>query len=223
MMNYTTLPFYWGHYEREEGKPDSAYASKAAQWCRKNGIIPKGHPLTWHDSPVAWLRDKSPDQALDLQLGRIEREVGAFAGLIDKWDVANESILWPRWDELAPPEIAAKDHIHKIVKKTGRTELLKKCFAAARNANPQAALVLNDGGYHSFYQVVQACPKPSYQALKSLIRDEWWTGRSAFVTDENGRSSFRGFLGQYQLTCRDGAAGFSVSEKGQCQVKMTMP
>jgi len=113
--------------------------------------------------------------------------------------------------------------IHKIVKKTGRTELLKKCFAAARNANPQAALVLNDGGYHSFYQVVQACPKPSYQALKSLIRDEWWTGRSAFVTDENGRSSFRGFLGQYQLTCRDGAAGFSVSEKGQCQVKMTMP
>ena len=91
------------------------------------------------------------------------------------------------------------------------------------NLNPQAALVLNDGGYHSFYQVVQACPKPSYQALKSLIRDEWWTGRSAFVTDENGRSSFRGFLGQYQLTCRDGAAGFSVSEKGQCQVKMTMP
>ena len=41
-------------------------------------------------------------------------------------------------------------------------------------------------------------PKPAYKVLKKLIREDWWT-EATLTTDANGRASFRGFCGQYEL------------------------
>ncbi|MHB8900147.1 MAG: endo-1,4-beta-xylanase [Thermoguttaceae bacterium] len=41
-------------------------------------------------------------------------------------------------------------------------------------------------------------PKPAYEALLKLVKDEWWT-RLTVETDESGRASFRGFLGDYEV------------------------
>jgi endo-1,4-beta-xylanase len=40
-------------------------------------------------------------------------------------------------------------------------------------------------------------PKPVYHALKSLIRDKWWTRLDASVQD--GTAGFRGFFGDYRV------------------------
>jgi GH35 family endo-1,4-beta-xylanase len=42
-------------------------------------------------------------------------------------------------------------------------------------------------------------PKPAYEQLKHLIREEWWTALSG-QTDARGRYRFRGFRGTYRVT-----------------------
>jgi len=41
-------------------------------------------------------------------------------------------------------------------------------------------------------------PKPVYEALHALIKDQWWT-RLETKTDAEGQATFRGFQGEYQV------------------------
>ncbi|HUS46546.1 MAG TPA: endo-1,4-beta-xylanase, partial [Phycisphaerae bacterium] len=135
LLNYGTLPFYWGGYERVEGSPRAGELRAAAEWCRANGIRVKGHPLCWHNVCPDWLRKKKPDDVLPLQLARIEREVKAFAGLIDAWDVVNEAVAMPA---------GRGNPISALCSRIGRVELIKQTFAIARKTDPKAMLILND-------------------------------------------------------------------------------
>ena len=42
-------------------------------------------------------------------------------------------------------------------------------------------------------------PKPAYETLRRLVRDQWWT-RVTETTDAQGRVSTRGTPGDYRLT-----------------------
>jgi endo-1,4-beta-xylanase len=42
-------------------------------------------------------------------------------------------------------------------------------------------------------------PKPSYNALRTLIKGEWWLAPTMAVTDADGRLSVTGFAGEYEL------------------------
>ncbi|MET1051732.1 MAG: endo-1,4-beta-xylanase [Mycetocola sp.] len=42
-------------------------------------------------------------------------------------------------------------------------------------------------------------PKPSYDALRSLIKDEWWLPRTTVRTDADGRVPLSGFFGDYTV------------------------
>ena len=52
LFNFATLPFYWGRFERERGKPDTKRVMAAAKWFAQRGIALKGHPLCWHTDPA---------------------------------------------------------------------------------------------------------------------------------------------------------------------------
>ena len=93
LLNFGTLPFYLGSYERQQGETRQSLVKAMARWCRQAGIGTKGHPLCWHNVVPNWLEGKSPADIEKLQLGRITRDVKAFAGLIDTWDVVNESLV----------------------------------------------------------------------------------------------------------------------------------
>ncbi|KKL59574.1 hypothetical protein LCGC14_2213980, partial [marine sediment metagenome] len=95
LLNFATLPFYWGAYEGRQGRTDETRVKEMARWCKSRGIRTKGHPLCWHSVAPKWLAGKSPEQVEALQAGRITREVKAFAGLIDTWDVVNEAVVMP--------------------------------------------------------------------------------------------------------------------------------
>jgi len=137
LLNYATLPFYWGAYEPAEGSPARAGLAKMFDWCRGRGIRTKGHPLCWHEVAPRWLGGKKLDDVEAAQWGRVTRDVTAFAGRIDTWDVVNEAVVMPGYG-------GGKNPIGALCKRLGQVELAKRAFAAARRANPKATLLLND-------------------------------------------------------------------------------
>ena len=135
--NYTTLPFYSGRYEPEEGKPDEKRLKAAALWYQKRNISVKGHPLCWHTVCSPWLMNYSNKEILSKLKARIERDVAAFAGLIDIWDVINEVVIMPIFDKY-------DNAVTRVCKEIGRVRMIKEVFASARAANLNATLILND-------------------------------------------------------------------------------
>ena len=134
--NFATLPFYIGRYEREEGKPDEKRTKAAAEWYIKRNIKPKGHPLCWHTVCAPWLMNYSNKEIFEKLIKRIERDVTAFKGIIDIWDVINEVVIMPDFRE--------DNAVTRVCKEMGRVELVKAVFEAARRSNPDALLLLND-------------------------------------------------------------------------------
>ncbi|MDR0998159.1 MAG: endo-1,4-beta-xylanase [Treponema sp.] len=145
--NYATLPFYLGRYEPVEGKPDQERNMAAAKWFSERNVITKGHPLCWHSACAPWLMEYSNSEILKRVIARIERDVGNFKGLIDRWDVINEVVIMPVFDKY-------DNAITRICRETGRVKLVKEVFAAARRANPDSVLVLNDFNTSIDYEIL---------------------------------------------------------------------
>jgi len=55
-------------------------------------------------------------------------------------------------------------------------------------------------------------PKPAYDALKKLIKHDWWTGPLELKTDDKGRVKFRGFLGDYVVECSEQRGQFKLDK-----------
>lgn len=49
-------------------------------------------------------------------------------------------------------------------------------------------------------------PKPGFERLKQLIKDEWWVKPTTVVTDDAGQVTVSGWKGDYQITAPDGSA-----------------
>ena len=137
LMNYGTLPFYWGRYEPEEGHLEFERLKAASDRLRANNVTLKGHPLCWHTVCADWLLKYSDEVIMDKQLARINRDVTAFKGTIDIWDVINEVVIMPIFDKY-------DNAITRICNRYGRVTLVKEVFEAARAANPDGTFLIND-------------------------------------------------------------------------------
>jgi GH35 family endo-1,4-beta-xylanase len=137
LMNAVTLPFYWGRFEPERGKPDTLRVKQAAEFFKQKGMTLKGHPLCWHTVCAPWLMELSNEDILKTQLERVKREVQEFAGFIDMWDVINETVIMPVFDKY-------DNGVTRICQQYGQEMLCHMLFAEAREASPQATLLIND-------------------------------------------------------------------------------
>ena len=137
LFNYGTLPFYWGRYEPVEGATAYEETMAAARWLQEKGVRVKGHPLCWHTVCAPWLMQYSNDEILRRQIERIHRDVTAYRGVIDMWDVINEVVIMPVFDKY-------DNAVTRICKAKGQVPLVKEVFAAARESNPEAVLLIND-------------------------------------------------------------------------------
>jgi len=90
LFNYATLPFYWGAFERVEGRPDYARLEAMARWCAAHGIKTKGHPLVWQEVYPRWA-SSDPDAVVPLLHRRVEDLITRYRGLVNIWDVVNEA------------------------------------------------------------------------------------------------------------------------------------
>jgi GH35 family endo-1,4-beta-xylanase len=61
-------------------------------------------------------------------------------------------------------------------------------------------------------------PKPAYNALRDLIRGEWWLPSTDLVTDAAGRVQFDGVAGTYELRCADEVATITVDHPGPTEI-----
>jgi GH35 family endo-1,4-beta-xylanase len=147
LNNYTTLPFYIGRYEPVEGKPDERRLKAGAKWFAERGIKVKGHPLCWHTVCAPWLMNYSNAEILKKVIARVERDVSAFAGLIDMWDVINEVVIMPVFDKY-------DNAITRICKEYGQIPLVKELFLAGKRVNPNATLLLNDFDVSKDYEIL---------------------------------------------------------------------
>ena len=138
LFNYATLPFYWWSYESRRGHTREEKIRETAGWCQEKGIQLKGHPLAWNYSEPAWLPD-STDEVRALQMQRIEDCMKGFAGVINTWDVVNEATAFDREDC-----VAQAPKLSSLWGSLGRVEFTKECFKKARQANPNAELLIND-------------------------------------------------------------------------------
>jgi GH35 family endo-1,4-beta-xylanase len=86
-------------------------------------------------------------EILSKVIARIERDVSAFAGLIDIWDVINEVVIMPIFDKY-------DNAITRVCKEIGRVRMISEVFAAARRANPNAVLLLNDFDISTDYEIL---------------------------------------------------------------------
>nr|AHF23854.1 family 10 endo-beta-1,4-xylanase [uncultured bacterium Contig15] len=145
LFNYGTLPFYWGRYEPVEGQTVYPETMAAAKWLREKGVRVKGHPLCWHTSCAPWLMQYSNEEILRRQLERIHRDVSAFKGVIGLWDVINEVVIMPVFDKY-------DNAITRICKEQGRVPLVKQVFAAAKETDPDAVLLINDFNTSKAYE-----------------------------------------------------------------------
>jgi endo-1,4-beta-xylanase len=97
LFNYATLPFYWGAFERTQGRPDYARLEATARWCVAHGITPKGHPLVWQEVYPRWA-PKDADAVVPLLRSRVNDLITRYRGLINVWDVVNEANAAAQFD-----------------------------------------------------------------------------------------------------------------------------
>lgn len=137
LLNFATLGFYWANYERERGKPNHEYTDGVVEWCGKQGIVCKGHPLVW-DHPAGsprWLPEDS-EELEKLSTARVRDIMARFKGRIDLWDVVNEATHLP--------DDANKTRMARWGKGLGPVDYVEKHLRVAREASPTATLVVND-------------------------------------------------------------------------------
>ncbi|MFB7250998.1 endo-1,4-beta-xylanase [Microbacterium sp. NPDC056234] len=330
VFDTATLAFYWGRYEPEPGRPDVAALTRRARALAEHGVRLKGHPLVWHTVKAPWVDRLPLDEAERALRGRIRREVGDFAGLIDSWDIVNEAVIMPRFEN--EPD-GVRNAITRLCEQYGQVEFIRMAVDEARSVNPDAALVLNDfdlgpkyerlieqvldagvridaiglqshmhKGYRGEEYVHEVCerfsrfglplhwtetsllsgdlmpkhivdlndhvvdewpstpegearqadeivrhyrtlvehpavaavtywgfddatawlnapsglvrrdgsPKPAYDALRDLVRGEWWYGAVDARTDADGRVALRAFAGDFEISAHEGRAVVSV-------------
>jgi len=150
LLNYATLPFYWGSFEPQEGKPRYDDLERMARWCAEHGITAKGHPLVWHEVVPPWA--PADLEALESRLSqRVHDIVGRFRGLIDVWDVINEATV----------SAGVDNPVGHWVKARSPATCVGASLAWAREANPDAMLLVNDFNL-----------SPSYENLLETLRKE---------------------------------------------------
>ncbi|MBR2718801.1 MAG: endo-1,4-beta-xylanase [Clostridia bacterium] len=151
LFNYGTLSFYQGRYEPQEGVTMEVPTMHGARFLKEHGVTTKGHPLCWHTVAAKWLMGRTPEEVLENQLHRIRREVSAFKGVTDMWDVINEVVIMPIFT-------AEENAITPLCQKLGRVGLVKAVFDEARKTNPDATLLLNDFNTSEKYrELIEQC------------------------------------------------------------------
>ena len=172
LFNLITLPFYWGRFEPIRGRPDTHRLINAARWLVERGCLVKGHPLCWHTVTADWLLELSNAEILQAQIARVRREVTAFSGLIDIWDVLNEVVIMPVFDRY-------DNGITRICRELGRIGLVRTMFEAAREANPKAILILNDFDISSAFEIlIEGCLEAGIKidviGIQSHMHQGYW-------------------------------------------------
>jgi len=134
LLNYATLPFYWGGYEpaRDQTRVDAL--ELMADTCARHGIATKGHPLVWHQVYPGWAKRLEDAEVLERLEARVKDIVYRFQGRIEIWDVVNEATVSHRH----------ANAVGRWIKRRGAAACVADALRWAHSSNPEATLLYND-------------------------------------------------------------------------------
>lgn len=147
LFNFATVPFYWRDLEPQQGKPRFAKDSpriwrrpppdRLVEWCKANGITPKGHALMYAKNKFMpdWTA-RNDAEAFRRQGAKHMTEIAErYKRDIVVWDVVNEEI--PRMKHL--------NEWHAVP-----ADFLAWCFQEAGRLFPKnVKLLINDGTHEA--------------------------------------------------------------------------
>ena len=180
LLNYATLPFYWGGYEPAAGQEESERLRAMAAWCLDHGVQSKGHPLAWHEVFPKWAEALPDEEVLRRLRERISRIVGEFRGLVDSWDVFNEITVAPRYNNA----------VGRWVRERGAAECVAEALHLARAANPAAEFLYNDFNIYSpdFEELISRLQERGMRfdalGIQSHMHHTVWTAEKIWDTCE---------------------------------------
>lgn len=135
----------------EKDRYDFDVADKFVGFCEKNGKYTVGHCLVWYYLVAPWFFVDDDGSDIDAETlkarmkDHISTVVGRYRGRVDAWDVVNEAFLASgKLRENRFWELLGEDYI-------------PYAFRCAREADPDAELILNDFGI------------PRYKKRKAVI------------------------------------------------------
>ena len=159
LFNMAIFPFYWPSYEPKPGQTQWQRMLPALEWCRANGVTPKGHPLVWPYTGgiPEWLYDMPCGTVGPLIQARVTSLVKGFAQEIQIWDVTNEGVNHISWAEATAPDFRERYHeinLWRGIQVSGAfkreipipeaADWVEASFRWAYAANPKATLIVND-------------------------------------------------------------------------------
>lgn len=159
LFNLAIFPVYWPSYEKTPGRTEWQSLLPVLDWCRANGVTPKGHPLVWPYTGgiPEWLYDMPPESVESLIRARVTNLVQGYAEDIRIWDVTNEGVNHISWAEATHPDFRERYHepdLWRGITVSGAfkreipikeaADWVEDSFRWAYAANPQATLIVND-------------------------------------------------------------------------------
>ena len=84
---------------------------------------------------------------------------------------------------------------------------------------------LPDGGWlnaPSGLLRVDGSMKPAYEALRRLVKGDWWLAPTRIVTDDHGRIRFSGFRGDYELSSGGRTAVVRLDRPGPIAIEVSL-
>lgn len=143
LFNCATVPFYWGDFEPQEGKPRFVDegpqvwrrppTDRLVAWCKAHGITPKGHALMYVKTMFMpdWIDRNDPERLRSLGEKHMAEIARRYGSDIPIWDAVNEEI--PRLDNPKEWHAVPDDY-------------LAWCFQTAGRLFPKdVRLLINDG------------------------------------------------------------------------------
>jgi GH35 family endo-1,4-beta-xylanase len=135
---------YWHVVEQREGFPDFTDALDAARKAKEDGMFVVGGQLVDPRGEFDYTylknkRDLTRDQLLSIMTNHISAEMGALKGYVDAYIVVNESRPVTALMDGNP-----EDPFNTIIGE----DYIEIAFQTAREADPNAILIYNDGNNH---------------------------------------------------------------------------
>jgi endo-1,4-beta-xylanase len=129
----------WLHMSTAPFHSDYRVADWLVDFAVAHGLLCRGHNLLWYWSIPKWFKELSDrSTACTAMLRRVTGMVSRYRGRIDSWDVVNEPV---------GPGDDRTDHLRAdVFLKLVGPEYLSLAYSAARAADPEARLVLNECG-----------------------------------------------------------------------------
>lgn len=180
LFNYATLPFYWGTFEREQGKPGYERLDGMVKWCNEHSIETKGHPLVWHEVYPRWA-SRLPEGAIPQLRQRVTDIVRHYNGQIRIWDILNEANNAPDFE----------NGEGRWIKRDGAAAVIAIALGWGREAagTNKAAFIYNDYNVGAENEQLIATLKknntlPDFIGLQSHMHDHVWPMRRAWQVCE---------------------------------------